>query len=162
MPGLQERFQTPYLEFGWGDESFYQADKIGAWHIIQAIFWPTATVMHTVAVPKSADEYFARSDVVKLCLSEKQLYTLVQFIKSSFHHDENHQLLQLQAGLYGNSQFYRAEGLYFLTNTCNQWTAKGLKSAGLSLIPTFKITAGSIMSYVKTINIEQQSSNQAC
>ena len=34
-------------------------------------------------------------------------------------------------------------------NTCNKWTAKGLKSAGMDISPTFKLTADSIMDYVK-------------
>ena len=43
LPALAERFNhTPYLEFGWGDESFYQANEIDFWLILQAIFWPTA------------------------------------------------------------------------------------------------------------------------
>jgi hypothetical protein len=34
-------------------------------------------------------------------------------------------------------------------NTCNKWTAKGLKSAGMDISPTFKLTADSIMDYLK-------------
>ncbi len=34
-------------------------------------------------------------------------------------------------------------------NTCNTWTAKGLKSAGMDISPTFKLTADSIMDYMK-------------
>jgi hypothetical protein len=33
-------------------------------------------------------------------------------------------------------------------NTCNKWTAKGLKSAGMDISPMFKLTAGSVMSAV--------------
>jgi len=34
-------------------------------------------------------------------------------------------------------------------NTCNKWTAKGLKSAGMDISPTFKLTAESIMDYLE-------------
>lgn len=36
-----------------------------------------------------------------------------------------------------------------MMNTCNKWTAKGLKSAGLDISLWFKQTQDSIMSYLR-------------
>ena len=52
-------------------------------------------------------------------------------------------------GLYGDSQFYKGVGDYHLMNTCNKWTAKGLESAGMDISPTFKLSAGSVMDYIR-------------
>jgi len=53
--------------------------------------------------------------------------------------------------LYDDSQFY-AERRLFLMNTCNKWTAKGLKSAGMDIGTTFTLTAGGVMDYLHLQN----------
>ena len=58
-------------------------------------------------------------------------------------------MIALGAGIYGDSQFYRGAGEYYLTNTCNKWTAKALQSAGMDISPGFKLTADSVMGYIK-------------
>lgn len=149
LPQLKERFNnTPYIEFGWGDRGFYQAEEITSGLSVQAIFWPTESVMHVVAVPSRPDIYFANSDVEALCLTEVQYALLISFIEHSFLKDSDGSIIQLKNGLYGNSQFYKGEGDYYLMNTCNKWTAKGLKSAGLDISPMFKLTASSVMDYL--------------
>lgn len=150
LPFLQEIFgQVPYYEFGWGDKSFYQAEQITSGLAVQAIFWPTDSVMHVVAVPNSPYQYFPDSELIEIKLSNHELHSLHQFIKQSFYRDEADYIIKLNEGIYGDSQFYQAQGNYYLMNTCNKWTAKGLKSAGMDISPTFKLTAGSVMSYLK-------------
>lgn len=149
IPALQNRFdQSPYLEFGWGDKGFYQADDITVGLAIQAIFWPTESVVHAVAVPEKADRYFPASQVEKICLTGQEYSALIHFIENSFARDANADIIKLETGIYGDSQFYQGAGDYYLMNTCNTWTAKGLKSAGMDINPTFKLTAGSVMSAV--------------
>ena len=48
-------------------------------------------------------------------------------------------------------------------NTCNRWTAKGLKSIGMDISPTLKLTAGSVMNYLTKSKIEPTiESTQSC
>lgn len=158
LPALQQRFpKTPYIELGWGDKGFYQAQEITTGLTLRAIFWPTESVVHAVAVPTNVARYFPQSEVLKLCLTQEEMESLLTFVASSFALD-NKGLPQAQKkGLYGNSQFYRGVGDYYLMNTCNKWTAKALQSAGLKGSALFKLTAGSVMSLVEA-QIEQ---NQA-
>lgn len=150
LPKLRNRFgDIPYIEFGWGDKDFYQAKEITTGLTLNAILWPTESVIHAVAVPKKVDKYFVNSTVEILCLSGKEYSSLLRFISESFYKDEHGEILELKSGIYGNSQFYKGVGNFYFMNTCNNWTAKGLKSAGMDISPTFKITAGSIMDYVK-------------
>lgn len=128
---------------------------------MQAIFWPTESVMHVVAVPKRAEDYFANSDVKTFCLHEGQYARLVSFIENSFKKDKNGNIIPLKNGIYGNSQFYKGEGDYYLMNTCNKWTAKGLSSAGMTISTTFKLTAGSVMDYLSEENIALTSSSSS-
>jgi len=154
IPELKARFgDTPYIEIGWGDKGFYQAEEITSGLTLRAILWPTESVIHSVAVPQRPVEFFSDSDVKKICLSNGELESLIRFISSSFYKDGAGNVLALKNGLYGNSQFYRGVGDYYLMNTCNKWTAKGLKSAGMDISPTFKLTASSVMRYLSPLNM---------
>jgi uncharacterized protein (TIGR02117 family) len=153
MPELERRFgNTPYIEFGWGDKGFYQAKETTLGLTLRAIFWPTESVVHSVAVPQKVEEYFSNSEVAKLCLNDGELSALIGFISSSFYRDRSGNLLELQKGIYGDSKFYSGVGDFYLMNTCNRWTAKGLKSIGMDISPTLKLTAGSVMNYLTKAN----------
>lgn len=161
IPELKNRFKdVPYIEFGWGDRGFYQAKEITTGITLKAIFWPTDAVIHTVAVPVKAPKYFPNSQVEKLCLNGNQYSTLIRFIQSSFYRDKNNKLVKLKSGIYGDSQFYQAVGDFYLMNTCNKWTAKALKSAGMDINTTFKLTAGSIMDFI--VGNNQLSNKKIC
>lgn len=150
---LMKRFgSSQYIEFGWGDNGFYQAKKITSGLTIRAIFWPTESVIHAVSVPYNPYEFFSHSEVEILCLTDNEFSSLIGFIVNSFYKDTKGEVLELRNGVYGDSQFYKGVGDYYLMNTCNKWTAKGLRSAGMNISTTFKFTAGSVMSYVKEVN----------
>ncbi len=150
IPELSERFnQTPYIELGWGDKGFYQAKEITTGLTLQAIFWPTESVIHAVAVPAEVEEYFGDSEVKLLCLSDNELLSLLKFVVGSFAKDQQGKVISLKSGIYGDSQFYQGTGSYYLMNTCNKWTAKGLKSFGMNIDPLFKLTASSVMGSIQ-------------
>lgn len=150
VPELGMRFKdAPYLEIGWGDKGFYQAKEITSGLTLQAIFSPTESVIHSVVVPVRTEDYFPHSEIQKLCLTDSEQSSLVSFISSSFYKDDSGGVIALKRGIYGDSQFYQGVGDYYFMNTCNKWTAKGLKSMGMDITPTFKLTAGSIMSYLQ-------------
>jgi len=149
IPELKQRFgNAPYIEFGWGDDEFYQAEEITSGVTLKAIFLPSDAVVHAVAVTRKADKYFKHSEVEKFCLEDYEFNSLIEFISNSFYRDESGNILKLNHGIYGDSQFYKAKGDFHIFNTCNKWTAKGLESAGMNISTTFKLTAGSIMSYL--------------
>ena len=164
IPELKQRFgNASYIEFGWGDKEFYQANEITPDITLKAIFLPTESVLHAVAVSSEADKYFKHSEVHKFCLEDLELKSLVDFISNSFYRDESGSILKLNHGIYGDSQFYKAKGNFHIFNTCNKWTAKGLESTGMKISTTFKLTAGSIMTFLS--NGKSKSSialNQSC
>ena len=164
IPELKQRFgNAPYIEFGWGDKEFYQANEITPDITLKAIFLPTESVLHAAAVSSKADKYFKHSEVHKFCLEDVELKSLVDFISNSFYRDESGSILKLNHGIYGDSQFYKAKGNFHIFNTCNKWTAKGLESTGMKISTTFKLTAGSIMTFLS--NGKSKSSialNQSC
>jgi len=153
FPALRTRFGgSQYLEFGWGDKDFYQAEEPGVGLAGKAVLWPTKAVMHVVAVTGDVDDFFPNSEIHRLCLLQNHYAALLDFIAGSFRRTKAGAALPLGKGLYGDSRFYEAEGNYTLFNTCNTWTAKGLKSAGFDINPVFKARASSVMSLLRKVN----------
>lgn len=149
LPLLKQRFSdAPYLEFGWGDQDFYQAREKNPGLTIKAIFWPTDTVVEVMAIPFLPSGFYSDSEFFEGCISFQEYLSLVEFVAKSFAVNESGRIIEIKRGNYGNSQFYKGVGKYYLTNTCNTWTAKGLKSAGMNISPTFKLTSSSIMKYL--------------
>jgi len=150
MPVLAKRFpDAKYLEVGWGDAGFYQADKITACLAIKALFWPTPTVVHVVGMNDEPERYFPNSEVLKVQVSSKGMDHLMRFLKSSFQTTANGEVIRMRHGLYGDSQFYQGTGDYHLFNGCNKWTSKALYSSGFDIHPLFKLSSFSVMSEVR-------------
>jgi uncharacterized protein (TIGR02117 family) len=160
IPDLFKRFErTSYIEFGWGDKEFYQATEITTALTLKALFLPTESVVHAVGVHNEVRTYFANSEIEELLLTDKEMLSLVQFIGRSLARDDQDVPIATKAGVYGDSQFYTGKGDYYLMNTCNIWTAQGLKSFGMDISPTFKFTSGSVMNYIRLNNRLTRSKN---
>ena len=163
LPQLKQRFgDSPNLEFGWGDKGFYQAKEITTGLTLRAVLWPTKSVVHAVAVPQTVKEYFPHSTIETICLGSSEYSSLLTFISNSFYKDQHGEIVALKNGIYGDSQFYAGVGDYYLMNTCNKWTAKGLKSAGMDISPLFKLTASSVMNYIQDAIQENKTPSFAC
>jgi uncharacterized protein (TIGR02117 family) len=102
-----------------------------------------------VSVPENVNGYFSNSKVERLCLNDREITSLVAFISNSFSKNKLANVAPLSQGIYGNSQFYKGTGSYHMFNTCNEWTAKGLKSIGMDILPMTKVTAESVMDYLR-------------
>lgn len=143
---LMQRFpKAQYLEFGWGDQGFYQAQEVTTMLAVQALFWPTPSVVHVASLWAGPSYVFPKAPYRSLCLSDAGVQSLQRFLLSSVAQDDQQAWQSLGEGLYGDSQFYRGVGEYHLFHTCNTWTAKALQSAGLPLTASFKLRAASIM-----------------
>ncbi|QTN32707.1 TIGR02117 family protein [Akkermansiaceae bacterium] len=146
IPEFRRRFaRADFIEIGWGDKGFYQAEEITAALTLRAVFWPTESVAHAVAIPGDPVEFFPTSEVEQLSLGDAELSSLLRFVSGSLRRDGGGAIVPMGKGLYGDSQFYGGVGDYHLFNGCNKWTAKGLQSAGMGISPAFKLTAGSVM-----------------
>ena len=137
---------SPFIEFGWGDTDYYQSDEVTFGMTVKALFWPTHPVVRVVAIPERPDVHFTDNELEVLCFDQEQYSLLVAFISQSFLRNDEGHVIKTMDSADGNSQFYKAEGRYSVWNTCNTWTAKGLKSTGWNISPVFKVTPGSVMS----------------
>lgn len=144
-PQLADFPQAKYIEVGWGDAGFYQAEQITLGLVLKAILWPTSTVLHVVGLAASPIISFPHSQVIPLQISAAGLSQLVHFIENSYAYDEHHHWQLIGEGIYGDSRFYRARGHYHLFHTCNHWTAAAIRSTGFPISHFYAFTAGNVM-----------------
>lgn len=143
-----------YLEVGWGDWDYYQAQDVGVWVALKAALWPTASVLNVVGFSGSIAGRYPHSEIVELGLSRGGLGRLSRFIHDSFDRHGHVRVTPLGAAPFGNSRFYPAVGKFHLFNTCNVWAARALQSAGYPITPSLAITATNLMSKARTLGRE--------
>jgi uncharacterized protein (TIGR02117 family) len=68
----------------------------------------------------------------RVTISPEQYRTLVEHLRGSFKLDSQGRPVRIEApGYSDNDSFYEATGHYGPINTCNEWTGRGLRKAGI-------------------------------
>jgi uncharacterized protein (TIGR02117 family) len=148
-PESEDFPDAEYLEVGWGDRDFYQAAEF-SWSIaLKAALWPTPSVLHIVGFNGPVTGYFPHSEVLEVELSQRGFDRLSGFVHEHFDRKGAPRAAPLGPGLYGKSAFYPARAKFHLFNTCNVWTARALRTAGLPVTPFYAITTDGVMSQVR-------------
>jgi len=145
FPESEDFPKAEWLELGWGDWDYYQADDPGLGLALKALFWPTASVLHVMGFSGAVAERFAGFEVARIELPPEGLDGLMLFIHHSFAREGATKAAPLNPGLYGNSRFYPAIGTFHLFNTCNTWVARALEAAGFSMGLFRPVTAPQLM-----------------
>jgi uncharacterized protein (TIGR02117 family) len=141
--------QAEYLEVGWGDHDYYRAGDPGLWTKLKAALVPTASVLHVVGVRGSVAGSFPGSEVIELRLSRTGVERLARYIHDAHARTGAQAVAPLGPGLYGESRFYPARERFHLLNTCNVWTARALRAAGLPFAPA--VTAEGVMAQAREL-----------
>jgi uncharacterized protein (TIGR02117 family) len=152
-PLLTTFHDARYLEFGWGDADFYQADKPGAGMALAAVLWPSSTVMEVVplqaAPPPGTDDF----EAVAVHVTSSELNAIALSLDASFE-----QPISPTGKTYrtagGEARFYRARGTFYLFQMCNRWTAELLQLAGCSVSPRLTMTAGQVVKAARKCDAE--------
>jgi len=144
-PEILDFQDTDAVEFGWGDEGFYRTAAVTPWLITKAFFLPSASVLHVSGYHGSVREVYPYSDIVQIDLTDRQFENLSRFVSRTFRRDGEGDSESLGPGLYGKSEFYRANGAYYFPKTCNFWTARALAAADCPIVPLSGATAESVL-----------------
>ena len=122
------------LDFGWGDEEFYQHSGFDSGLAFKALFYTTPSTLRVEGIGISKDNYFDISEiVVRILVTEEQLNKIVNFISSTINRNNNGLPEILSEKGLGRIIFFKANGNYHLFNTCNTWLARCLSSAGIKI-----------------------------
>lgn len=133
-----------YLEMGWGDAGFYQAEDITTGLALEALFSPTPSAVHLVGFSAEPRHFFAASQVLQLRVSEAGFMQLLEFMDASLSRKPSPAITRTE-GLYGNSRFYAGSGEYTALHTCNHWAAHALVTAGVPITPWYAATTSALM-----------------
>ncbi|MEE3388777.1 conserved hypothetical protein [Alcanivorax sp. DSM 26293] len=148
---LEPHFSEPsFYEFGWGDDAFYRQDD-SWWLRVRAMLWPTRSAMHVVGLERHP-ELLPHTDLQPLCLSAEQLGQLQESLAGYFQLDEQGRLPAGDPGLYGDSRFFPSNDTFWFSNTCNTWTARRLREAGLPIRAFLTLTAGQVLGQLREGN----------
>lgn len=151
-PERSQLQQFKYVEIGWGDAGVYQAKSLSLPLLLDAALLPSKSVMHVVGFDEPIRKFFPVSDIVEVNLNPEQHANLCRSISSSFERDAEQRVIGLGPGLYGDSQFFEARGLYYFPKTCNVWTATQLHAAGCPVVlPSLASTAGGVLTRARRI-----------
>lgn len=137
-----------YLEVGWGDKDYYMTPSPHMGITLKAGLLPTASVLHIVGFNGSVTRYFAHSEVIRVELSEVGFQRLCSYLENSYALDQAGRSQTLAPSLYGAGQFYLSRESYHAFNTCNVWTARGLREAGCPVTPAENLTVDDLMTRV--------------
>lgn len=119
-----------FLAFGWGDENFYLHTP--TWgdltvnRAIHALFLENSTLIHLSPYKTRRTEW------AKIHLNGDQLTAIMAYLRGSFKHEEQGNKILIAGHSYGyGDSFYKAQGSYSFTKTCNTWVNDGLQESGL-------------------------------
>lgn len=117
----------PWMVFGWGDRDFYlntahwsQLDPLRA---ARALAGAGPTVLHVSHVPEPRTGPKLRA----LVLRPEEYARLVAYVRGTFAPGP------AVRGYGARDAFYPARGGYSAIVTCNEWTARGLRRAGVKM-----------------------------
>jgi uncharacterized protein (TIGR02117 family) len=135
-----------YVELGWGDAEYFQADDPSVLTAIDAFVTPGPSVLHVATFAAAPPARFPHDEVLRLGVARERFPALQRYLQDAFALDADGAVVVTSPGDYGaGSNYVRANGLYYFPNTCNVWTARALAAAGLPVVPEVAISTRNLM-----------------
>lgn len=142
---LADFADSDYLEFGWGDERFYQAERETLWLGTRAALWPTSSVIHVIGVRSPLAENLRAEEIVEVRVSADGLRRMAEAIEQEFTETTPTATpVSLRAAPKPN-HFYRAKGKFYFPRMCNWWIAARLAEANCPIQSWSVVTAKRVM-----------------
>jgi uncharacterized protein (TIGR02117 family) len=142
---LAQFSDSDYLEFGWGDERFYQAESETVWLGIRAALWPTSSVIHVIGVRSPIVENIDADEIVEVRVSADGLRRMAEAIEREFT-ERTPTATPVSLSLAPKpNHFYSAKRKFFFPQMCNWWIASRLEEAGCPIQPRTVVTATRIL-----------------
>ncbi|HEY0686896.1 MAG TPA: DUF2459 domain-containing protein [Steroidobacter sp.] len=137
--------ESRYLEFGWGDARFYQAEEESFWLGFRAAFFSTSSAVHVIGFEHPSPEALIADEVIEVRVTAERLKQLTHSIEQEFA-----QSVPVATGASLDvtpqpNKFYEAKRRFFFPRMCNWWTARRLNEGGCPIAAWSVVSAGRIM-----------------
>jgi hypothetical protein len=145
LRAFEEEFPgARFFLFGFGEREYLEARDTTPWLLLRALF-PSEGLVLVTALNASPAEAFADYRVIERPVSREGLARLTHFIAASIEWlPEGRPRLEAE-GPYDGSLFYASPTTYDLFDTCNTWTARGLRAAGLRVMAAGVVTDAQVL-----------------
>lgn len=140
-----------FLEVGWGDRDAYVADRITVALGLRAAFGSRGSALLVAAFDEPPAERFRGLELVEVAVDAAGLDGLAAFIEETYALDAAGRPMPLPSGGPAPGTFYLARGRFGLLNTCNTWTARALRAAGIPVRVSLTLTAFHLMQQLETL-----------
>ena len=142
---LAEFSGSDLLEFGWGDERFYQAEEETLWLGARAALWPTSSVIHVIGIRSPIAANVHAEDIVEVRISTEGLRRMAEAIEREFT-ERTPVATPVSLGAAPKpNHFFGARRKFFFPRMCNWWIATRLEEASCPIAPWSVVTAGQVM-----------------
>lgn len=132
-----------WLCLGWGDYRYYGAHRQTTIMGARALLLPTRAVIEIRGIGHPESSFPASARLYAIAANAFVHEAVADFVSRHFRFDKNGDLRWVRARPSGE-QFFAASGIYTIANTCNNWTAKGLRVAGIRIRPSWQFLAGQV------------------
>jgi uncharacterized protein (TIGR02117 family) len=122
-----------HLLIGWGAAIYYTARKVTPIVCCRATFFPTASALHIVPVRGPLARRFPHSDIFRFETTPTRIRQLCGFLRDALARDREGNRRLLGSGYFAGSQFYAGREIFWFPVTCNIWSARALRRAGVDL-----------------------------
>jgi uncharacterized protein (TIGR02117 family) len=120
-----------HIAIGWGDRDFYLYTPTWAdltvGRALGALSGRHRAVLHVTYLRRAEFERVAH----RMTLSQRQYELLADYVRRALPQGRAIAVTGVRYGT--NDAFYEAEGHYNLVETCNTWTGRGLREAGVTM-----------------------------
>lgn len=149
VPALQAYFpDIAWLQIGWGDYQYYGNPEQTKWMGVKALFTPTAAVMGILGVHAIPNDIPKKRKLYEIPLNNMHWNAILAFVCGYLKLDAANQISEIRVKENGEV-FLKARGTYTIFNTCNHWTARALKTAGLNMNPRRSFSPNYVERWVK-------------
>jgi uncharacterized protein (TIGR02117 family) len=149
IPALKQQLQNcPWARIGWGDFQYYGAPQQTLLSAARALLLPSTAVIAVLGVNSIHDQVSSTNRVYSIKSNQRIEDALAQFIAGYFRQGSQGQLTQVRKKPSGEV-FFKARGIYMFINTCNNWTSRGLRIAGLRCQPLLNFFPGQVEKSVR-------------
>lgn len=101
--------------------------------------------MLVAALQVAPETFYGAPNVVAVLVSRDGVARLSELLWNYLTPDKDRPPRRIGGGPYPQSVFYTATGRYYLSHTCNTWTAEALRVAGLPVSSTGVVFAAQVL-----------------
>ena len=131
--GPRNAIQAPFVEFAWGDRSFYMQSNYWPHRLFATLFLPTASVTYLSGWPSAPERTDGMTALWSRSVTLAELTRLYAVLEGSIRHTSGQQRQDAYPPANGyRGRFYPAHGYYLFWADCNRWTVDQLHRAGLA------------------------------